>query len=69
MSKRKDAKLAKNVPVQQQPRVRYVLGKVGGSVPVAPPSSHIQLTPIIQPVAMVPYATQQQPLITYIDEE
>ena len=35
-----------------------------GTVPVAKPSSNIQLTPIVQPVAMVPYSTQNQPILT-----
>lgn len=35
-----------------------------GTVPVAKPASNIQLTPIVQPVAMVPYSTQNQPILT-----
>lgn len=37
----------------------------GGANPCAMPSRFIQLTPIIQPIAMVPYSTQNQPLLMY----
>lgn len=41
----------------------------GGNVtPCAMPSRFIQLTPIVQPIAMVPYSTQNQPLMMYGDE-
>lgn len=32
------------------------------------PGRFIQLTPIIQPIAMVPYATQSQPMMSYGDD-
>ena len=35
------------------------------NVPVAPASSGVQLGPIVQPVAFVPYNTQEQPLFQY----
>lgn len=37
-------------------------------VPVATPSSMVQLTPIVSPVSFVPYATQNQALYQYDDE-
>ena len=37
----------------------------GGINPCAMPSRFIQLTPIVQPIAMVPYSTQNQPLYMY----
>ena len=37
-------------------------------VPVATPSSVVQLTPIVSPVSFVPYATQNQALYQYDDE-
>lgn len=37
-------------------------------VPVATPSSIVQLTPIVSPVSFVPYATQNQALYQYDDE-
>ncbi len=40
-----------------------------GMFPVAPASNFVQLTPIVQPIALVPYSTQQQPLLTFIDDE
>ncbi len=41
----------------------------GYPFPVAPASNFIQLTPIVQPIALVPFSTQQQPLLTFIDED
>lgn len=43
--------------------------KVPGVVPIARPADHIQLTPIVQPIPLVPYSTQRQPLATYVDDE
>jgi len=42
-------------------------GRQNGPVPVVPPSQFVQLTPIIQPIAFVPYSTQDQPLYTMHD--
>ncbi len=39
-----------------------------GPVPVARPADFIQLTPIVQPIPLVPYSTQLQPLATYEDD-
>ena len=39
-----------------------------GPVPVARPADYIQLTPIVQPIPLVPYSTQLQPLAMYDDE-
>lgn len=36
--------------------------------PVIAPASHVQLTPIVVPVAMVPFASQNQPVLQYKDE-
>ncbi len=38
-----------------------------GIVPVAKPAEYIQLTPIVQPIPLVPYSTQLQPLAMYDD--
>lgn len=38
-----------------------------GPVPVARPADYIQLTPIVQPIPLVPYSTQLQPLAMYDD--
>lgn len=45
-----------------------VAGKNGGPIPIMPVASNVQLTPIVQPVAFVPYNTQKQPLLTYDGE-
>lgn len=39
------------------------------NVPVSSPVRPVQLTPIIQPIAFVPYSTQEQPLFMYDDED
>ncbi len=39
------------------------------TTPVAQPAKAVQLTPIIQPIAFVPYSTQDQPLYMFDDEE
>lgn len=38
-------------------------------VPVARPADFIQLTPIVQPLPIVPYSTQLQPLAMFDEEE
>jgi hypothetical protein len=38
-------------------------------VPVPTPHTHVQLAPIVIPIAFVPYSTQNQPLFTFEDEE
>ncbi len=40
-----------------------------GIVPVARPAEYIQLTPIVQPIPLVPYSSQRQPLAMYVDDE
>lgn len=52
---------------QRGPQMFY--GRVPGMNPIAPPSQVIQLTPIVQPIALVPYSTQQQPICTVNDDE
>lgn len=52
-----------------QMKVGYtIVNPTGRPVAVAKPSSQIQLTPIVQPIAMVPYSTQQQPILSDMDE-
>ncbi len=41
---------------------------VRGPVPIARPADYIQLTPIVQPIPLVPYSTQLQPLAMYEDD-
>lgn len=53
-------------PVRFKARWRKINNS--GPVPVAPPADFIQLTPIVQPIPLVPYSTQMQPLATFDDE-
>lgn len=59
MAKNKKPEVVAEEPVKEKKAspVNY-----GGSAPV-------QLTPIIQPIAFVPYSSQEQPLYMYDDEE
>ncbi|MDR1905908.1 MAG: hypothetical protein LBQ27_03195 [Clostridiales bacterium] len=54
---------------KQQPkpvrRIIYGHSPVNQPMPVEKPSDRIQLTPIIQPISMVPYGTMNQPLFQY----
>lgn len=50
----------------QGPQVIY--GRVPSMMPIAPPAQMIQLTPIVQPIALVPYSTQQQPISTFYED-
>jgi hypothetical protein len=43
-------------------------GNIPGMMPIAAPAHMIQLTPIVQPIALVPYSTQQQPICTIYDD-
>ncbi|MBO5775780.1 MAG: hypothetical protein J6R35_00235 [Clostridia bacterium] len=38
-----------------------------GPVPVARPADYIQLTPIVQPIPLVPYSSQLKPLSLFDD--
>ncbi len=50
----------------QNPYAGLQYGPMSNGVnPAAAPSRFIQLTPIVQPIAMVPYSTQNQPLLMY----
>ncbi len=50
-------------------RVKTVYGKVGGLTPVAKPADFVQLTPIVTPISIVPYLSQEQAVFTYSDAE
>ncbi len=62
-----EAERRANENARRSPEVVY--GPMGGIYPVAPSSNIIQLPPIVQPVVMVPFSSQMQPLATYIDDE
>ncbi|MFI3228621.1 MAG: hypothetical protein R3Y23_00460 [Bacillota bacterium] len=53
----------------KQPRASVRLMHNCGPVPIAPPSDFIQLTPIVQPIPLVPYSTQSQPLVMFDEFE
>jgi len=55
-------------PVAKRPSVSFRVMNNCGPVPIAKPADFIQLTPVVQPVAMVPYSTQAQPMATFDDE-
>lgn len=50
------------------PIINYGPQPHSAPVPIATPSSIVQLTPIVSPVSFVPYATQNQALFQYDDE-
>lgn len=73
---RKSKKLQKEQEMRmqqraQQPMTRIICQPMANGFPmaVAPASNFIQLTPIVQPIALVPYSTQQQPLLTFLDDD
>lgn len=73
MNKKKKQQLMEQQAMAEQAKRRaaqpqIIYGGVPGCVPIAPPAKFIQLTPIVQPIAMVPYSTQQQPICTFEDE-
>lgn len=76
MAKRKNQAVppqlqSNNQPVTAETARRASLRSLStgvGPVPVAPAAQNIQLTPIVQPLAFVPYSTQEQPLLMFDDE-
>jgi len=60
--------VVEQAPVQKRPSVSFRVMNNCGPVPIAKPADFIQLTPIVQPVALVPYSTQAQPMATFDDE-
>jgi len=72
MSKKKKKAEMQQAPVQQAPMQRQMppMGMPGYfPYPVAPASQIVQLPPIVQPIVMVPFASQQQPLATFEEED
>ncbi len=55
--------------VERAPDVTFRPINAAYPYPVAPASQIIQLPPIVQPIVMVPFSTQQQPLATYVDDD
>lgn len=62
------AVVAPEATVAKRPSVSFRVMNNCGPVPIAKPADFIQLTPIVQPIALVPYSTQAQPLATFDDE-
>lgn len=52
-----------------KPRVTFRVMNNCAPVPVAKPADFIQLTPVVQPIPIVPYSSQMQPLAQFDDEE
>lgn len=74
MAKKNKKVVEQEVPVEvaapalKRPSVSFRVMNNCGPVPIAKPADFIQLTPVVQPVAMVPYSTQAQPMATFDDE-
>ena len=71
-SKKKAAQLAAQQEAQKRsaaPRVTFRVMNNCAPVPVAKPADFIQLTPVVQPIPIVPYSSQMQPLAQFEDEE
>lgn len=68
MSKKSKFEQAQNIPQPRRMTASYRIVNPNGAIPVAKPSSNIQLTPIVQPVSFVPYSTQGQPMLTVDDD-
>lgn len=59
------------VPVAAAPRRPGISFRVMNNcapVPVAKPADFIQLTPIVQPIPLVPYSTQTQPIAMFEED-
>lgn len=54
--------------VVRKPSVSFMVMNNCGPVPVAKPADFIQLTPVVQPLPIVPYSSQLQPLAMF-DED
>ncbi len=61
------AKQAQEQAELQVPRISFRIMNNCGVVPVARPADFIQLTPIVQPIPLVPYSTQEQPMAEFED--
>ena len=61
--------LAMAAQKKAKPRVTFRVMNNCAPVPVARPADFIQLTPVVQPIPIVPYSSQMQPLAQYDDEE
>ena len=78
MSKKKKQQEAERLRAEQEaraakaaakPRVVFRVMNNCAPVPVAAPADMIQLTPVVQPIPVVPYRTQMQPLAQFDDAD
>ncbi|MFA5450239.1 MAG: hypothetical protein WC292_07385 [Clostridia bacterium] len=53
----------------RRPSVSFRVMNNCAPVPVAKPADFIQLTPIVQPIPLVPYSSQLQPFAQFDEEE
>lgn len=71
--KKKEEAVIQAEPVYEQvpkrPSVSFRVMNNCAPVPVAKPADFIQLTPIVQPLSIVPYSTQLQPLAQFDEDE
>lgn len=51
------------------PKVAFRVINNCAPVPVAKPADFIQLTPVVQPIPIVPYSSQMQPLAQFEDDD
>lgn len=65
--RKKDQQIVAQKPAPPTVQRPQPARKPGNQVPIHSPSGPMQLTPIIQPIAFVPYTTQEQPLYMYDD--
>lgn len=71
MSKKNKVEFQEEEFVESKPKklsVKFRIMNNCGPVPVAKPADFIQLTPIVQPIPIVPYNTQNQPLAQFEDD-
>lgn len=69
----KKQKMLEEQQSQQQSARKMSVGYVvvnprGIPTPVARPTQNIQLTPIVQPIALVPFSSQEQPILSDYDD-
>lgn len=60
---------AKAAKAAAKPRVVFRVMNNCSPVPVAAPADMIQLTPVVQPIPVVPYSSQMQPLAQFDDSD
>lgn len=67
--KNKYIEYQEEIPEIRRPTIAFRVMNNCAPVPVAKPADFVQLTPIVQPVPIVPYSTQLQPLVQFLEDE